>query len=254
MSFNLMSFLMEKRPCSIAVLPWPAHLRLLVLAPHPDDFDAIGVTLRFLMQKGNTLDVVVSRTGSGVEDEYRPGLNLEGKADLRECEQRASLRFFGLPESCMEFLSFDNDMGDQLIDNPANLAKIEKVLQEKSPDLVFLPHGNDTNSGHQAMHSLFKQAAPRCGRPFVAFLNRDAKTVAMRTDVYLPFGPDQARWKGELLRFHDSQQQRNLRTRGSGFDDRVMQLNARTAGELHISELYSEAFEMECYTMPAEKL
>jgi len=34
-----------------------ANQRVLVLAPHPDDFDAIGVTLRFLHKRGNSIFV-----------------------------------------------------------------------------------------------------------------------------------------------------------------------------------------------------
>jgi hypothetical protein len=38
----------QARPLESFALP--KALRLLVLAPHPDDFDAIGVTLRFFMK------------------------------------------------------------------------------------------------------------------------------------------------------------------------------------------------------------
>ena len=74
----------------------PNHLRLLVMGPHPDDFDAIGVTLRHCWEAGNSLHVAVIRTGSGVEDSYAPDLTLEKKARLRDEEQRASVRFFWL--------------------------------------------------------------------------------------------------------------------------------------------------------------
>ena len=46
--------------------------------------------------------------------------------------------------------------------------------------------------------------------PLVAFLNRDPKTVQMRCDVYLGYGEKIAGLKGELLRFYQSQHQRNL--------------------------------------------
>ena len=232
-------------PVAIPELRLQESLRLLVLAPHPDDFDAIGVTLRFLSRNGNALDVGVVRTGSGVDDSYRPGLTLADKADLREREQRRSLRFFGLPEHRLTFLRLANDAEDQPADSPGNRAALEAWVMEKAPDIVFLPHGNDTNGGHRAMYSLFGQVAGRSGRALTAFLNRDPKTVRMRTDLYMPFGQDEANWKAELLRFHDSQHQRNLRTRGCGFDDRILEENRAIARDLSLDHEYAEAFEIE---------
>lgn len=234
-------------PCSILDLSLPAKLRMLALGPHPDDFDAIGVTLRFLFHAGHSIDVAVSRTGSGVEDAYHAGLTLTGKAALREEEQRRSLEFFGLPEKRLTFLSLANDAEDQPLDNPANLAAIENLLKSRKPDIVFLPHGNDTNSGHRVMYSLFTRAVGCLDQTVVGWLNRDPKTVAMRTDLYMPFDQDAADWKAELLRFHDSQQQRNLRTRGHGFDERILAVNRSIARELKLQHDYAEAYEIETY-------
>ena len=55
-------------PCSIADGYIDSAMKLLVLAPHPDDFDAIGATLKFLFSNNNPLEVAVAYTGSGVED------------------------------------------------------------------------------------------------------------------------------------------------------------------------------------------
>ena len=232
-------------PRDIRSLGLPGGLSLLMLAPHPDDFDAIGVTLKFLADNGHSLHVGVARTGSGVEDAYRPGLTLAGKADLREREQRDSARFFGLPDRCLTFLSLANDSQDQPADNMANRDRVGQFMQEKAPDIVFLPHGNDTNAGHQVIYSLFRQVACRLRQPPAAWLIRDPKTLAMRADLYLPFGEGEARWKAELLRFHDSQHQRNLRSRGHGFDERVLQVNRKIAKELALEAPYAEAFEVE---------
>lgn len=245
-TFNLP--LIGTGPRPIPGLTLPTTLRLLVVAPHPDDFDAIGITLRFLARTGHSLDAGVMRTGSGVEDVYHPGFTQTELADLREREQRDSLRFFGLPQRGTTFFSLENDADDQPAETAANLHALEAFVTAKAPDVLFLPHGNDTNSGHRVMYALVRQVALRAGRPMALLLNRDAKTIAMRTDLYMPFGPDQAKWKAELLRFHDSQQQRNLRTRGAGFDDRVLQVNRQTARDLAITEEYAEAFEIERFT------
>jgi LmbE family N-acetylglucosaminyl deacetylase len=242
------------RPCAIPELSLPVTLRILVLAPHPDDFDAIGVTMKFLSRNGNPIAAGVVRTGSGIEDTYCPGLTLAERADLREREQRRSLQFFGLPEDGLTFLSLTNDSEDQPVDSPKNRAAIETLVTEKAPDIVLLPHGNDTNPGHRVMHSLFAQVARRSSRTLLAFLNRDPKTVAMRIDLYMPFGQVEADWKGALLRFHDSQHQRNLRTRGHGFDDRILDVNRAIARGLSLPHEYAEAFEIEYYNMPETRI
>jgi LmbE family N-acetylglucosaminyl deacetylase len=233
----------------ISKLTWPDALRILMLAPHPDDFDAVGVTLKFFSRQGHSVRVAVVRTGSGVEDTYRPDLTLEDKANLREHEQRRSLHFFGLPETCLTFLTLSNDAEDQPVDSPENASAIEAVLGQEVPDIVVLPHGNDTNSGHRVMYSLLTQAAQRSGQPLAAFLDRDPKTIGLRTDLYMPFGQDEGDWKAALLRFHDSQHQRNLNTRGHGFDDRILDVNRAIAHELSLTHEYAEAFEIELHNI-----
>ncbi len=254
MEKNLRALFAGSTPREIRDLSLPVNLRVLILSPHPDDFDAIGVTLRFLWRNGHPIEIGVVRTGSGVEDSYRPGLTLGDKADLREREQRGSVHFFGLPDHCLTFLSLKNDSEDQPMDTPANRDALERFVLAKAPDMVFLPHGNDTNSGHSVMYSLFTQVARRVGRPLAAFLNRDPKTVDMRTDLYMSFCPEEADWKAKLLRFHDSQQQRNLRTRGRGLDERILNLNRRIARDLSLDKEYAEEFEIEFYSMGNESL
>ena len=92
---------------------------------------------------------------------------------------------------------------------------------------------------------MMRSIARRMAWPIALMLNSDVKTVDMRKDCYLAFSKAEAAWKGQLLRHHDSQHQRNLRDRGHGFDDRVLMLNARTAQGLGVSQPYAESFEIE---------
>jgi len=88
----------------------------------------------------------------------------------------------------------------------------------------------------------------RLASPCASFaIIHDPKTIRLRTDIYLPFGEEAAGWKASLLRCHRSQQQRNLNTRGHGFDERILQVNRRIAQDLGLAELYAEAFELECF-------
>lgn len=241
-------FLVEgKKPHNLRELSLPADLRLLVLAPHPDDFDAVGVTLKHLFDRGLALRVAVADTSSGVQDSYLGGLSKSARTQLRRREQEASARFFGIDGPALTFMALKNGDSDQVSDDPDNLEQIDELMRQYEPDLIFLPHGNDSNSAHRAMYSLVRQIVLRSGRRIALLLNRDAKTVAMRTDLYYPFGPVEAAWKAEMLRFHDSQQQRNLNQRGHGFDERVLDLNRQIAEQLALDMPYAEAFELEWF-------
>lgn len=228
-------------------MTFPATPMGLVLAPHPDDFDAIAVTLRRCLQAGVELRLVVlTGAASGVEDGYHGAVTKGEKQARREAEQRASCRFFGLPESKILFLRLAEDAAGHLVYDEANRRRLRAVLLDLHPDLVFMPHGNDSNPDHQRCHALLMEIVRADRLTLLACLNRDPKTIAMRTDWLVGFGETEAAWKGELLRFHDSQHQRNLNTRGYGFDERVLQVNRQIAAEHKSAWPYAECFELEC--------
>ena len=217
---------------------------VLVLAPHPDDFDAIGVTLRLLHGRGHAIHVAVATSGaSGVDDAFCDPPMAAAKAALREREQRASCAFFGLPEKRLRFLRLPEDGGGHALVDAANIGRVAALLRELAPGAVFLPHGHDTSVGHQRTYALLRAASGAAA--FGAFLNRDPKTIAMRYDVVTPYGEEEAVWKGDLLCFHQSQQQRNLRGRGRGLDERILEMDRDTARACGVAAEYAEGFEVE---------
>lgn len=234
----------DKRPLMLDRLSLPPQLRVVVLAPHPDDFDAIAVTLRRLHARGDTIHLAVLTNGaSGVEDGFADANTVEEKTALREIEQAASCRFFGLPPECLRFLRLPLDeKGNPYLDD-GNHACIRQYLLAHRPDLVFMPHGNDSNVTHQRTYALFRAVALAEKLNTWAVLNQDAKTIAIRTDLYTSFDDDTAAWKAELLRLHASQHQRNLHTRGHGFDERVLAINRQAGATLGAA--YAEIFELE---------
>jgi len=243
-----MSILFEAGdPRSFRSLRIPAGQKVLLLGPHPDDFDEVGVTLRLLMEQGHTIGAAVTRTGSGVEDSYSPQATRSRKAAIREDEQRASCRFFGLPDERLSFLDLDEDDDQNPTESAYNEAILHEVIARCRPNLVFLPHGRDTNKGHQRFHAMFRRIAAANDRPVAAFLFRDPKTTGMTVDFYTEFTEGDARWKAQLLRFHDTQHQRNLNTRGHGIDDRILDVNKAIAKELRLDAPYAEAFEVELF-------
>jgi LmbE family N-acetylglucosaminyl deacetylase len=234
------------RPLFLHALGIPAGMSVAVLAPHPDDFDAIGITMRFFRDNGNRIDVaVLTSGGSGVEDGFGGAFTAAAKEALREGEQKASCRFFGLPENRLTFLHLTLDEHGHPSAAAPNLERVRAYLMETQPQFVFLPHGYDTNAGHQRAYTFFRRAATEGCLSLVACLNRDPKTIAMRQDLYSVFDDEAAKWKGQLLRFHQSQHQRNLHTRGHGFDERILSVNRQTARELGADHPYAEVFELE---------
>ena len=235
------------RPVSLQKIDIPTALTVLFLGPHPDDFDAVGVTMRRLQAGGATLHVAVDRSGSGIEEDYcslpTPGVN----AAIREEEQRRSCRFFGLPDDRLTFLRLEEDDTAQLLDSSRNADLLRALLVSLHPAWVVLPHGHDTNIGHQRMAAMLRRIAPEAGYPIAALFNRDPKSISLRMDIYTVFGEEDAQWKAQLLRFHDSQQQRNLNTRGHGFDERILNTNRQIARDLGLQEPYAEAFEVEMF-------
>jgi LmbE family N-acetylglucosaminyl deacetylase len=236
-------------PAAIDSIGLSPALRVLVLAPHPDDFDAIAITLRSLQQQGNKIHLAVLSGGSkGVQDSYaKPAPGWRQKAQLREQEQLNSCACFGLPPSRISFLRLPEAADGELAHDTSNQAQVCKQLNETSPDILFLPSGNDRNTGHQRSCNMARRAVRDLGKPLLALYNRDAKTLSFRTDLYAGFDQNQANWKRTLLRFHDTQQARNIATRGDGFDDRILSFNHQLAHELGLGEPYAEAFQVELF-------
>lgn len=205
--------------------------------------------MRFFRSNGNRIDVaVVSSGASGVEDGFGGAMTGEVKAEIREDEQRASCRFFGLSESRLTFLRLAEDESGHPEASPANLQCLRSYLAGQKPDLLFLPHWHDPNEGHRRTYALFRQSVEEERLPLAACLSQDPKTVAMRHDLYYAFGTEIAAWKGEMLRMHQSQQQRNLNSRGHGFDERILGVNRQMARSLGVDEPFAEVFELEFFT------
>jgi LmbE family N-acetylglucosaminyl deacetylase len=213
----------EPRPSILAANPGPWDLvrRWLVLAPHPDDFDVVAVTMRHFAGTGADITLeVLSGGASGVEDEFAIGW--EAKTAAREAEQRKSCARFGLPAEKLRFHRLMEDAGGYMADHAKNQAHVHGLLDAHSPDGVILPHGNDSNADHRRTFRWFKTWCDSQTKPPLALLVRDPKTLGMRVDLLTPYDAEAAAWKAALLRCHRSQHERNLRSRGTGFDERIL--------------------------------
>jgi len=229
---------------SIEDLSWPAKARVLVLAPHPDDFDAISITLRYLRDLGNEIRLtVVSPSWSGVEDSFCSPSDRAQKAFLREQEQLSSCALFGIQTGYVVFLRLSEDPNGDPVEDDANFLRLSAHLHEIRPQLVFCPHGHDPNPGHARTFRMLMRHIDAAGSPMLVLLNRDPKTVSMTAHIFKYFGDEEADWKGKLLRCHASQQQRNLHVRGYGLDERILGVNRQIASEFPGAGPYAEVFE-----------
>jgi LmbE family N-acetylglucosaminyl deacetylase len=201
--------------------PWEAVRRWLVLAPHPDDFDVVAVTLRHVARHGAEIVLeVLSGGASGVEDAFATGW--EAKTAAREAEQRGSCKVFGLPPEHLRFHRLAEDAAGHMADVPDNRAHVHGILDADGADGVILPHGNDSNADHRRTFRWFAAWREKQSTPPLALLVRDPKNLGMRIDLVTPYDGETAAWKAELLRCHRSQHERNLRSRGIGFDERIL--------------------------------
>jgi len=235
-------------PAPIDSIGLSPALRLLVLAPHPDNFDAIAITLRYLQSRGNDIHLAVLSGGSkGVQDCDASPPTWEQKARLREQEQLDSCAFFGLPPARIGFLRLAEAADGELAHDGSNASRVRRQIRETSPDVLFLPCGNDRNTGHRRTYDMARAAAHDLGKPLLALYIKDAKTLSFRPDLYTGFDDTHADWKRTLLRFHNTQQARNIRIRNHGFDDRILSFNRELAHALGLEAPYAEAFRFEFF-------
>jgi LmbE family N-acetylglucosaminyl deacetylase len=217
----------------------------LVLAPHPDDFDVVAVTLRHLARSGADITLeVLSGGASGVEDDFATGWETKTKA--REEEQRESCEIFGLLPGYLHFNRLSEDPAGHMEDSAENRARVHRLLDAHMPDGVILPHGNDSNADHRRTFHWFKQWWDAQEHQPLALLVRDPKNLGMRLDLITPYNEAEEAWKAALLRCHRSQHERNLRSRGIGFDRRIIDSDRAVAVPYGFHAV--ESFE--CLLMP----
>ncbi len=212
-------------PLLLTETPLTGAGRVLALAPHPDDPEAIAVTLRLFAQGGADLHWAVVTSGwSGVDDDF-VGPDRTAKGNARADEQRAAARLFGLPEARLALLRLDENDAGELADTPENRRRFTAHLDALAPDLALLPHREDTNATHRRVFAWFAEWAAAQGRPLAALCNEDPKTVRFTPHLTVTFGDATAAWKAELLECHRSQSARNMRVRGITFAERILALN-----------------------------
>lgn len=229
-----------KRCLTLHDAPLSGEGTALALAPHPDDPDAVAVMLRLLQQGGWAVHWVVLNSGfSGVPDDL-VGADRGAKANLRELEERLASELFGLPDGHLSFLRMTENDAGEMEDGEENHRRFNNVLETVSPDLVLLPHGEDSNPDHRLVFSWFSKWMRAWPLPVIALCNEDPKTQNFLPSLKVRFGKEAATWKGAMLECHRSQSLRNQRTRGYTFADRILSVNHRDLPD----GIYEERFQV----------
>ena len=251
----------------------PRSGKVLMLAPHPDDAEAVGVTLRMFAGAGcEVVYKIACLSPGGVDDEFalaaaerenllfnNPDDLAHYKKEIRRAEQLESARCAGFLVQEPEFLELEEDPEGRLVDSRANAESIAAVLTAEAPDAALMPIGEDTNIDHVLVCRWFRRAAAEHaasrGRPILGLYNRDPKTLRITEQLAVPFDEASARWKAELLALHRSQQERNLAQRGHGLDERILRINRPAwervkkflAAEQAAKYSYAEVFQVELF-------
>jgi len=224
--------------------PIPSGMNVLVLAPHPDDYDAIAITMKLLQQCDNRIFVRVLGTGwNRVEDEICDPATPEAKAALQRQEFHESCRRFELNEDDVAFLDMKEDSSGYIRKHPFNIELLKKAITEIKPQLIFMPHWNDTSNDRRLAATLAWDALDELGlsTPLLHFYT--PKTRTMYRHFYTVFSRSEADWKAGQLQCHRSIQQHYMAHYGIGFVDKIIQLNYDAGRDIG-KDKYAEVFEM----------
>ena len=246
----------------------PTDGKVLVFGPHPDDPESIAMTCRLLMHSGCDIwYTIISMSPSGVEDQYAKkwrndnSISLEKKKiEIRRMEQTSAAEMFGLTQDRLTFLGIEEN---RELNSPNNLTRVNDHLESVAPDIVIMPMGKDSNKTHVWVYQVFRKCAKditlKKEKPIIALYNEDPKTIKMRHDLFVLFGEESGDWKRTLLRAHTSQQQRNIHSRGIGFDERILSMNhlryrflQERLSTAEVSAKYAEVFQLELFDFPSQ--
>lgn len=111
-------------------------MNILAVGAHPDDIEfGCGGTLLKYSKKGHNVSLLVLTRGS-----------FGGDAEIRSKEQKEAADFIGA-----KGLFWGEYIDTELLDNRDLITKIESVINQVVPDIVFLNYWEDVHQDHVAV-------------------------------------------------------------------------------------------------------
>ncbi len=161
-------------------------LRVLAVAPHPDDIEiGCGGTLIKLAKAGHEIFLAVMTKGDA-----------GGSPQSRVAEQQAAARFYRAQKIFwLGFLDTKVPLSKESID------ALDKVMKEVKADIVFAPHAEDTHQDHRNTASQVLSAT-RYAKNVLFY--EVPSSVNFQPDVFVDISPVLA-LKYKALKAHKSQ-------------------------------------------------
>jgi LmbE family N-acetylglucosaminyl deacetylase len=223
--------------------PGYQSLRILVIAPHPDD-DILGCggSIAQHIRKGDCVTIVYMTSGEAMENAPRSAAhNLK---TLREQEARAAANVLGVTN--LIFLCYPDGQLPQP-KNPELNAKIViqliEKLREHKPDILYIPHKYDKHADHRITNELVLQAIAQTKQaPHEAWL---AALTILCYEIWTPLQNANRHvdishlidLKLTALRKHASQLNKRA------YDDAILGLNRYRGVMMGKGARYAESFE-----------
>jgi LmbE family N-acetylglucosaminyl deacetylase len=133
-------------------------MNVLVAAPHPDD-DMIGCGGSLIGHIGKQKHVAIVYMTSG--DAGSLHIQKNDIRLLREKEAREAAAFLGIHD--LLFLRMED--GYLQMERDSLIAAV-RLIREKRPDLVYIPHEAEYHRDHRVTHDLFIEAIRRAAGPW----------------------------------------------------------------------------------------
>lgn len=143
--------------------------KVLVFAPHPDDdIIACGGSIAKHIQNGNSVSIVYISSGEAGSLSSTP----EALADIREEEARRAAGLLGVDDLLFlrladGYISFERKALEDLV----------RLIRNKKPDWVYLPHEAESVRDHRQTHDLVMEACKRAAGPWFGDCGRDIWSV-----------------------------------------------------------------------------
>lgn len=161
-------------------------MNILAIGAHPDDLEyGCGGTLLKFAQKGHKINLLVMTSG-----------NCGGKPVIREKEQGKSAKILKAK------LYWGGFKDTQVPLNKKVINKIENVIKETKPDIIFVHYNNDTHQDHR--HTAQATITATRYQKNVLFYEVPTTHDFSSANIFVDIGKMMAQ-KLELLKTHKSQ-------------------------------------------------